>query len=74
MDNEQYESRGFFTELEHPESGIRVSYPSQLFLSSEAENSLKCPPPRIGEHNTEVYNELGLSGVEIGLLREQGII
>ncbi len=42
-------------------------------LSGLAPAALR-PPPRLGEHNTEVYSELGLDQAEIERLKRAGVI
>jgi len=35
---------------------------------------MKCAAPRVGEHNEEVYAELGLGEGEIAQLQAEGVI
>jgi crotonobetainyl-CoA:carnitine CoA-transferase CaiB-like acyl-CoA transferase len=67
-------ARGYWTHLEHPELGTSIPYPKQFVRSSENEVMTRFKAPLIGEHNTEVYEEIGLSGHEIVALKETGII
>ena len=50
-----------------------ISYPRQFVRSSECEAITRFRAPLIGEHNSEVYGEIGLSGSAIdGFKRSRG--
>jgi crotonobetainyl-CoA:carnitine CoA-transferase CaiB-like acyl-CoA transferase len=69
------EERGYFVELDHPETGA-LKYPGPGFLI-DGVNPMDGarPAPRLGEHNAEVLGEeLGLSNEELGLLRASRVI
>ena len=67
--------RGFWTEIEHPELEESLVYPRPCMLLSENFCQIRRRPPLIGEHNEEVYGrELGLSGEEMVLLKQAGVI
>ena len=71
----QLRARGFFVEVEHPELGATVSYPGAPYTLSETPWRIKRPPPKLGEHNDEIYmHELGLSRDVLTALRTAGII
>jgi len=36
--------------------------------------SVDAPPPRLGEHNVEVYAEIGFSAEEVARLKEEGVL
>lgn len=67
-------ARGFWKPIEHPELKATIPYPRQFVRSSENETSMRSKAPRVGEHNAEVYGELGLSGEQIKELKEAGVI
>ncbi len=67
-------ARGFWTQMEHPELQSTIPYPKQFARSSENETSVKCRAPMVGEHNAEVYRELGLTENQIAFMRESGVI
>ncbi len=74
MEDPQYESRGFFVEIEHPLAG-RLPYPGAPFRMSQTPWQVVRPAPLLGEHNDEVYlGRLGLSKEEMARLREGGVI
>jgi len=52
--------RNFGIDVTHPELSDSITYPGRLFLSNEIETNIKYRPPLIGEHNEQIYNDLGL--------------
>ena len=75
LDSPQLASRGFFTELEHPELGTTIPYPGAFGKFSEVSPGVSHRAPLIGEHNREVYEqELGLSREELLTLKQAGVI
>ena len=67
-------ARSFWMEIEHPELGTSITYPREFVKSSEVDCSTRFRAPLIGEHNTEVYSEIGLSRQDLILLEQAGII
>jgi crotonobetainyl-CoA:carnitine CoA-transferase CaiB-like acyl-CoA transferase len=67
-------SRGYWTNIEHPELKTTIPYPKQFVRSSENEVITRFRAPLIGEHNREIYGEIGLSDKEIIALKEAGVI
>jgi crotonobetainyl-CoA:carnitine CoA-transferase CaiB-like acyl-CoA transferase len=75
LGNRQLEARGYWVDLEHPESNSTLMYPKQFFLCNQTENFVKYRAPLIGEHNEDIYaKELGLSSTEIETLKKTGVI
>jgi crotonobetainyl-CoA:carnitine CoA-transferase CaiB-like acyl-CoA transferase len=67
-------ARAYWMQLEHPELGGAISYPKQFVRSSECETGTRFKAPRIGEHNADVYGEIGLSGTRLIALKEAGVL
>ena len=66
--------RGFFVELEHPVAGTH-GYPAVPFrYASHAEPWINRHPPTVGEHNEEIFGELGYSADDMARLQEQKVI
>jgi crotonobetainyl-CoA:carnitine CoA-transferase CaiB-like acyl-CoA transferase len=75
LENRQLEARGYWVDLEHPESNSTLMYPKQFFLCDHTHNFVKHRAPLIGEHNEEIYaKELGLASTEIATLKKTGVI
>jgi len=72
----QLKARDFWTQAEHAELGISITYPGSFFKSSAiSPRHLVERVPLIGEHNNEIYKgELGMSASELSQLKEKGII
>lgn len=74
IDDPNLETRKFWTPIEHPELKTVIPYPRQFLQSSENEMETRSRAPLIGEHNAEVYGELGLTDEQIEELKEAGVI
>ena len=67
--------RGFFVELDHPETGPLQYAGPGFFIDGANTMPANRAAPRLGEHNVEVLGgELGLSLRELGLLRAARVI
>lgn len=75
VESPHLEERGFFVELDHPETGP-MQYPgSGFFIDGDNAMAADRPAPQLGEHNVEILcGELGLSLSELGLLRAARVI
>lgn len=74
LNDECLDARHFWKEIEHPELGTSITYPREFVKSTEADCSTRFRAPLIGEHNEEIYEEMGLSHQEIESLKQDGII
>lgn len=74
LNDKNLAARGFWSMLEHPELKTNLPYPKQFVRSSENDVGTRFRAPSIGEHNIEIYQEIGLSREEIIFLKEAGII
>jgi benzylsuccinate CoA-transferase BbsF subunit len=69
----QLKQRGFFVELNHPETGKTIADASPIRLSDSPPRYR--PAPLLGQDNSYVYGELlGLSKGEMNRLKKQGVI
>jgi crotonobetainyl-CoA:carnitine CoA-transferase CaiB-like acyl-CoA transferase len=75
LENPQLNHRRWFTPVEHPELATTITYPGPPYRLSETPWRIRRRPPRIGEHNQEVYcGELGLPQEQLAALTAAGII
>ena len=72
-DDPQYNERGFFAEVDHPMTG-KVRYPGRPFIMEKTPWQLRRPAPLLGQHNWEVYSEMGYAKEDLVMLRETGTI
>ena len=69
----QLRARGYFVELDHPETGPR-EYPGAQFKMSETPASIR-RAPLLGEHTLEVLTEqLGYTPEDISILRQRNVV
>jgi formyl-CoA transferase/CoA:oxalate CoA-transferase len=64
--------RGFFVTVEHPAAGP-VVLPGLALRFSGTPGELR-RPPLLGEHNVEVFGELGYAPAEVAALRAQNVM
>ena len=69
----QLEARKYWVQVEHPELGETITYPGAV-AKTPSMPSIKRRAPLIGEHNQEIYQELGLTKDELVSLKEAGVI
>ncbi len=69
----QLEARKYWIPVEHPELGETITYPGAIAKTSLT-SSVKKRAPLIGEHNQEVYQELGFTRDKLLSLKEAGVI
>jgi len=74
LGDEHFESRGFFVQVEHPELGETFTYEGAPAVYSASPWQITRRAPLIGEHNTEVYGELGLDAAAIARLQAARVI
>ena len=66
-------ARPMFREMQHPELGT-VEYTGPVIRLSETPAELQRPSPMLGEHNEEIFSQLGYSAEEIEKFRMLDII
>ena len=74
IESEQLKARNYFQQVDHSELGTSITYPGPPVALSETPWRIKGRAPLLGEHNAEVYGELGLSSDELQTLRAKGVI
>ena len=67
------DSRGYWTEVEHPAVG-KTTIPGRLFIMNDSPWQLRRPAPLLGEHTAEVVGELGYSKEDLVKLSETGVV
>ncbi len=73
LNDPQYQARGYWVEVDHPETG-KLTYPGAPFKMSETPWQAG-RAPLLGEHNQEIYcQRLGYTRQDLVRLREAGII
>jgi crotonobetainyl-CoA:carnitine CoA-transferase CaiB-like acyl-CoA transferase len=74
IEDRQLASRKFWVDIDHPELAATLPYPREFVKLSEGGYKTPFRAPMIGEHNREVYQEIGLSKSQLMSLMEAGTI
>ncbi|MFB4266807.1 formyl-CoA transferase [Nonomuraea sp. GTA35] len=72
VEDESLQQEGIVVKVEHPTRGEFVTVGSPLQLSDSPVDVRT--PPLLGEHNQEIYGELGVSADELAELKTNGVI
>jgi len=72
LHNPQIDARGTITEIEHPELGDVPVIEHPLRFEG-AESGFELPPPLLGEHNREVFRDLGYSEDQLDEMEKAGV-
>jgi crotonobetainyl-CoA:carnitine CoA-transferase CaiB-like acyl-CoA transferase len=70
----QLRSRDFFTTVEYDWLGLAIEHPRGFAFASGDGIRVRRRAPRIGEHDEEVYAELGIGASELAALRREGVV
>jgi len=74
LDDPHFRARGFPAQVDHPELGRAVTYPGAPYRFLRTPWRVSRRAPRLGEHNAEIYAELGLGADALEALRAQGVL
>jgi crotonobetainyl-CoA:carnitine CoA-transferase CaiB-like acyl-CoA transferase len=73
LDSEHLKARGFFVEVTHPFAGT-LKHPGAPSKMTKTPWEIRSPAPLLGQHNDEVFGEIGLSQDDITALGAEGAI
>ncbi len=73
VNSEHLRARGFFVDVTHPVAG-RFKYPGAPYQLSRTQWEIRRSAPLLGQHNQEVFAELGLMGEDLAALARDGVI
>jgi benzylsuccinate CoA-transferase BbsE subunit len=74
LQSAQLAYRKYFVDVVHPAAGVTMRMPGAPYKLALTPWQLTSPAPRLGEHNIEVYEAVGLSRLEIRRLAERKVI
>jgi crotonobetainyl-CoA:carnitine CoA-transferase CaiB-like acyl-CoA transferase len=74
LDDPHFRARGFPVEVEHPELGRTVTYPGAPYRFLRTPWRIARRAPLLGEHNAEIYAELGLGVDALSTLRAERVL
>jgi crotonobetainyl-CoA:carnitine CoA-transferase CaiB-like acyl-CoA transferase len=74
LEDECLREREYWTEIKHLELGAKIKYPKTYVRSTQTDMSIHTRAPLIGEHNKEVYQEIGIKGAELDRLEEERVV
>jgi len=74
LEQPQLRYRELFVTLEYPECGASIEHPDFFAKSNSHKIGIRRRAPRIGEHNVEIYGELGIDEAERAELVREGVV
>ncbi len=73
MKDGHLKARDFWEDIAHPVAG-KHKYPGRPFTSRGDRKPPRRPAPRLGQHNEEVYKDLGYEKKDLERLQKEGVI
>ena len=70
----QLRARDFWCHISPARGVPPLPFPGGFALFDGKRPEVRRPAPRVGEHNTEIYGEVGVGAHELARLREAGVI
>ncbi len=70
----QLAARDWFVEIDDPGRGRRLRYPGPPWQFKATPATLRRPAPLLGEHNEELFGEIGLEPALVGALARAGVV
>src|SRR5262249_6065774 len=74
LDDPHFRARGFPVEVDHEDLGRKVTYPGAPYRFLRTPWRIARRAPRLGEHNAEIYGELGLGAAALEALRAERVV
>ncbi len=74
LDDPHHRARGFPVQVEHEDLGQTYVYPGAPYRFLGTPWKIQRRAPHLGEHNAEVWGDLGVAARELDTLREQGVV
>jgi len=74
LEQEQLRDRELFVTVEYPELGAAIEHPDFFAKAGLGRIGIRRRAPRVGEHNAEVYGELGLAAPDLERLAREGVV
>jgi crotonobetainyl-CoA:carnitine CoA-transferase CaiB-like acyl-CoA transferase len=74
LEHPQLRSRDFFVTLDYPELGASIEHPAFFARTDDGAIAVRRRAPRIGEHNAEIYGELGVGAEALEKLAAEGAV
>ena len=74
LEDPHFVARGFPVAVEHEELGRAVTYAGAPYVFGKSPWRISCRAPHLGEHNAEIFGELGIDADELGALGSGGIV
>ncbi len=74
VEDAQLIARGWFQDVPHPELGKTIKFPGSPYHLTETPARVRHRAPLLGEHNAQIYGELGLSAADLSDLKAKGVI
>jgi formyl-CoA transferase len=73
FEDPHYAAREMLVEVDHPKLG-RMRVPGVIPKFSDTPGAVRRAGPTLGEHNSDVYAEIGLTAEDLAALEEKGVI